>query len=114
MKPNPKKLAISAILSAAVLSLSAINASAHMEPRKGDNLEKCYGVMKAGMNDCASKGNKHACAGMSKTKIDGDPNEWVKLPKGLCEKLANGSLMPGDEAAEAEEEHYHRHEGHGH
>lgn len=50
--------------------------------------EKCYGVAKAGKNDCAGKG--HSCAGQS--KADGDGGEWIKLPKGTCEKLVNGSL----------------------
>jgi len=46
--------------------------------------EKCLGVAKAGMNDCGS--SKHACAGMAKT--DADPEEWVYVPEGTCEKLA--------------------------
>ncbi|PJF20644.1 MAG: hypothetical protein CUN56_15125, partial [Phototrophicales bacterium] len=49
------------------------DASAHMEPKKGDGMERCYGVVKAGKNDCASKANKHSCATMAKK--DGDPNE---------------------------------------
>jgi len=52
------------------------------------NTEKCYGVSKAGKNDCA--GAKHACAGQG-TKA-GDANEWVKLPKGTCDRLVGGSL----------------------
>lgn len=46
--------------------------------------EKCLGVAKAGMNDCGS--SKHACAGMAKT--DADPEEWVYVPEGTCDKLA--------------------------
>jgi uncharacterized membrane protein len=51
--------------------------------------EKCYGVAKAGKNDCA--GAAHACAGQSKT--DGG-KEFVQLPKGTCERLVGGSLAP--------------------
>ncbi|HET9870467.1 MAG TPA: DUF2282 domain-containing protein [bacterium] len=47
--------------------------------------EKCYGVAKAGKNDCATK--SHACAGMS--KVDNDPNDWVFLPVGVCDKLTH-------------------------
>jgi uncharacterized membrane protein len=54
------------------------------------NTEKCYGVAKAGKNDCA--GANHACAGQSAKA--GDANEWVKLPKGTCERLVGGSLSP--------------------
>jgi uncharacterized membrane protein len=52
--------------------------------------EKCYGVAKAGQNDCAANG--HACAGQS--KVDNDPSEWKFVPKGECEK-AGGSLTAG-------------------
>jgi uncharacterized membrane protein len=45
--------------------------------------EKCYGVAKAGKNDCAANG--HSCAGQS--KVDNDPTEWKYVPKGECEKM---------------------------
>ncbi len=51
--------------------------------------EKCYGVAKASKNDCASKDGKNGCAGAAKK--DADPNVWVYLPKGVCDKLANGT-----------------------
>lgn len=53
-------------------------------------MEKCYGVVKAGQNDCSDKQGKHSCAGGA-TK-DGDKNEWVLLPKGTCTKIVNGIL----------------------
>ena len=52
--------------------------------------EKCYGVAKEGKNDCGN--SKHSCMGQA--KMDADKSEWVYVPKGLCEKLAGGSLMP--------------------
>ena len=57
------------------------------EAEAGDK-EKCYGVAKAGHNDCASKDGSHSCAGMAKK--DADPNEWVLVPEGLCDKLVGG------------------------
>ncbi len=54
---------------------------------EGAAREKCYGVVKAGKNDCASNGN--SCAGQGKK--DKDPNDWVYLPKGVCDKLAGGT-----------------------
>lgn len=68
------------------------SAAAHMEPKANDGTEKCYGIAKAGKNDCASPPAKHSCAGLA--KHDSDPNEWVKVPQGLCSKLAGGSLKP--------------------
>lgn len=50
--------------------------------------EKCFGVARAGKNDCAANG--HTCSGMSKK--DADAKEWINLPKGTCERIAGGSL----------------------
>lgn len=51
-------------------------------------MEKCYGIAKAGMNDCGTA--THACAGESKT--DGAKTEWLHVPKGLCKRIVGGSL----------------------
>jgi uncharacterized membrane protein len=69
-----------------LLALGAVTAYAADDA----STEKCYGVAKAGKNDCA--GAKHACAGQG-TK-EADANEWVKVPKGTCERLVGGSLAP--------------------
>jgi uncharacterized membrane protein len=53
-----------------------------------DDMEKCYGVVKAGKNDCQTATS--SCAGTSKT--DGQKDAWVYLPAGTCEKLTSGSL----------------------
>lgn len=55
------------------------------------NMEKCYGVAKAGKNDCQT--NNSSCAGTSKT--DGQKDAWISLPKGACEKLVGGKLSSG-------------------
>lgn len=51
--------------------------------------EKCYGVAKAGQNDCATK--MSSCAGTSKK--DGQKDAFIVVPKGLCGKLSGGSTM---------------------
>lgn len=81
---NLKSLAIAA----AVGSVLALGSSPALSADKAK--EKCYGVAKAGQNDCAANG--HACAGHS-TK-DNDPSEWKYVPKGECEKMG-GSLEAG-------------------
>ena len=53
-------------------------------------MEKCYGVVKSEKNDCGDKLGKHSCAGQA--TMDGDKNEWVYVPKGLCNKLVGGEL----------------------
>jgi uncharacterized membrane protein len=47
--------------------------------------EKCYGVAKAGTNDCANLAGTHACSGDA--KVDNDPGEWKYVPAGTCAKL---------------------------
>lgn len=54
-------------------------------------IEKCYGIVKKGMNACGN--SKHGCSG--KSVKDGAKDEWVKLPKGLCKKLVGGNLKEG-------------------
>lgn len=81
---NQSSLMIAAIGS--LLAFGAVTATAADDA----GTEKCYGVAKAGKNDCA--GGKHACAGQSKK--DNDANEWVKLPKGTCDRLVGGRLAP--------------------
>ena len=71
---------------AAVIAIGAISAQAADD--KGT--EKCYGIAKAGKNDCASNG--HSCAGQSKKEANG--KEWVKLPAGTCERIVGGSTAP--------------------
>jgi len=48
-------------------------------------MEKCFGISKAGQNDCASKSGSHSCAGQSKK--DNDPNDWKNVPAGTCTRL---------------------------
>lgn len=50
--------------------------------------EKCYGIAKAGKNDCASTGS-NACGGTQ--KIDRDPKGWIYVPEGYCERIVGGS-----------------------
>ena len=52
--------------------------------------EKCFGIAKAGKNDCSGKKSTHACA--SHAAKSGDPLDWVVVPKGTCDKITNGSL----------------------
>jgi uncharacterized membrane protein len=78
-----------AILAAAVSSLLVVSATAFAADE--GNSEKCYGVAKAGKNDCA--GAAHACAGQSSK--DANAKEFIKLPKGTCERVVGGSLTPG-------------------
>ena len=78
---QPRQIVASAL--ASVLALGFASASVHAE-EKGK--EKCYGVVKAGQNDCANLNGSHSCAGQSKT--DMDANEWKYVAKGTCKSLS--------------------------
>jgi uncharacterized membrane protein len=76
-----------ALISTAVASLLALGAISTSQAADEQATEKCYGIAKAGKNDCAANG--HACAGQSKS--NGDKKEWLKVPAGTCEKIVGGS-----------------------
>ena len=80
-----KRQALIAAALASVCAISASSASAADKPAK----EKCFGVAKAGQNDCAAPNGSHSCAGLA--KADKDANEWKYVAKGTCEK-AGGKL----------------------
>jgi uncharacterized membrane protein len=82
-KSNATVTAISSLLTLSVAGFAAPSFAADKP-----DMEKCYGVAKAGKNDCA--GAAHACAGQS--KVDAGPKEFITVPKGTCERLAGGSL----------------------
>jgi uncharacterized membrane protein len=70
--------------------VSALLASGVAAPTAAASQVKCYGVAKAGQNDCAANG--HSCAG--KARVDNDPAEWKNVRTAAqCEKLG-GSLSP--------------------
>ena len=54
--------------------------------------EKCFGVAKAGQNDCGSNASTHSCAGQS--KMDMDPADFKLVPKGTCAKMGGKMMAP--------------------
>lgn len=51
-------------------------------PAVAQEKEKCYGIAKAGQNDCANLSGSHSCAGQSKVSDSAD--EWKYVAKGSC------------------------------
>jgi len=84
-----KTIALSTMFGAAAMVAASSLALADNTKMGADKpgMEHCYGVAKAGKNDCAATG--HACAGQA-TK-DMDKSSWLSLPTGVCAKLAGGS-----------------------
>lgn len=85
---NTKSLIGSAFAAATTLAASAAFAGPAAQP--GYSFEKCYGVVKAGQNDCQTA--THSCAGTS--TADNQSDAWIYVPAGTCGKLASGSTEP--------------------
>jgi uncharacterized membrane protein len=81
-------------IQAAVAGLLALGFAASVAaqpvPQK-PGTEKCYGVAKAGQNDCGTA--KHACAAQG-AKVDHDPFEWKYVAKGSCEQMGGKLMAP--------------------
>jgi uncharacterized membrane protein len=79
------------LISSALAGLIALGMSGSAMANK-EGMEKCYGVAKAGQNDCASANGSHSCAGQA--KADNDANEWKHVAKGTCEKMGGKVAAP--------------------
>ena len=83
-----QRLIVSSALASA-LALGLVGQAAAQDKGK----EKCYGIAKAGQNDCANLSGSHSCAGQA--KVDNDKGEWKYVAAGTCKSM-NGMSM--DEA----------------
>ena len=80
----------SKLLQTAVAGLVALGMAQSAQAQDGKDREKCYGIAKAGQNDCGTA--SHTCAG--KAKKDNAPDEWKYVAKGTCEKLGGKTQAP--------------------
>ena len=78
--------AMIAATAAAVMSMGLMAV-----PAAAQEKEKCFGIAKAGQNDCST--GAHSCAGQS--KVDMDKTEWKYVAKGTCKDMKG---MTADEA----------------
>lgn len=84
-----KTVVTSALATVVVLGIVA-TASAQPAAKPKYDFEKCYGVIKAGKNDCQTANS--SCAGTS--KMDNNPTAWIYLPKGSCDRIVGASTQP--------------------
>lgn len=89
---DKRKVIVAAALAGLCVATVGV-AYAHPSMEAKAETEKCYGVAKAGQNDCASANGSHSCAGQA--TVDNDKNEWKSVPKGTCLK-AGGTLAKKD------------------
>jgi uncharacterized membrane protein len=81
---NQHQRVSSALAAALALGLVGSAAAQDMSKDKGGK-EKCFGIAKAGANDCANLSGTHSCAGQS--KADQGVDEWKYVAKGTCAEL---------------------------
>ncbi|WP_287879177.1 DUF2282 domain-containing protein [Aquitalea sp.] len=84
---NTSKTLLASALGA-VVTMAALSAT----PAAAADMEKCYGVAMAGMNDCASATGVHGCKGQA--KMDKDPGDWKMVAKGSCEQMGGMTMAP--------------------
>ncbi|PDS61979.1 signal peptidase [Rhizobium anhuiense] len=75
---------------AAVAAMTTSGAFAGPAAKPDFSFEKCFGVVKAGLNDCQTA--THSCAGTSTADNQGD--SWIYVPAGTCGKIAGSSTAP--------------------
>ena len=80
------------VIRSALIGLLTLGATAATNTQAQADKEKCFGVAKAGQNDCASASGSHACAGTA-TK-DKDPGDWKYVTKGTCEQMGGTLTAP--------------------
>jgi len=72
------------ILSSALASAVALGLVGQVSAEEKGK-EKCFGIAKAGQNDCANLSGSHSCAGLS--KADNGPEDWKYVAKGTCKDM---------------------------
>ena len=85
-KHTSKTLTKAALISSAISLLLSASSVSYAETALH---EQCAGIVKAGLNDCASA--EHVCAGMNTD--DGYKSDWVWLPVGTCKKISGGEVI---------------------
>ena len=82
-------LIASAVAAALTLPYASLS-QAGPAPKPKFQAEKCFGIAKAGQNDCQTANS--SCAGTSKRDQQGDA--WIYMPTGACDKVVGGSKEP--------------------
>lgn len=77
----------------ALTAASVLGMGLAAAPAMAQEKEKCFGIAKAGQNDCANLSGTHSCAGQA--KVDMGADEWKFAPKGTCKQMGG---MTADEA----------------
>ena len=88
IKKTTKKLLVTSALSLALIGASQVMFE---DVQAAGEVEKCYGIAKAGQNDCASTDGSHNCSGQSVK--DAQAGDWIALPQGICDRIVGGTTV---------------------
>jgi uncharacterized membrane protein len=91
--PKSHRVGNAVVLGSAVLvALGAVQRYTHALPGSERTFqlarERCYGVARAGQNDCGTA--QHACA--ARATRDNAADEWISLPAGTCTRIVGGRV----------------------
>lgn len=89
------------LLTIAALTLATAGSLTSVEPAFAAGKEKCYGVAKAGHNDCANLAGTHSCAAQS--TVDFDIGEYKIVDAGTCSALGGHSPDEAKKIYEAQQ-----------
>jgi uncharacterized membrane protein len=83
------------VLCAALVGLMTVSAGSAFaaDAMTGPAKDKCYGIAKAGKNDCKAANGSHSCAGQASK--DNDPNDFKLVAAGECAKDGGSTSAPG-------------------
>ena len=76
------------VLTSALAAVLSLGLAGQLAAQENKGKEKCFGVAKAGQNDCANLAGTHTCAGQA--KADNDAGEWKYVAKGTCKDIKGG------------------------
>ena len=77
-------------INTAAASMLAMGVLAAAPAAHAESMGKCFGVAKAGQNDCAGLSGLHSCKGTS--TVSYNPGDFAVKPAGTCEKLGGLNL----------------------
>jgi uncharacterized membrane protein len=81
------------VTSSALASLLALGLAGAHAADDAKAKEKCFGIAKAGQNDCSNLSGSHSCAGQA--SVDNGPDDWKYVAKGTCHSVGG---LTADEA----------------
>ena len=93
---TPKKSYLTSLIGSAI-SVAVLSTASTPTLANTQSQEKCAGIVKGGLNDCASA--EHVCAGMNTD--DAYPTDWIWLPQGTCNKINNAHVIIEEKAPKA-------------